>query len=75
MGYYFAIECMYHRVQLTRVRALEVHGICTPGGAFEGVISVQDCMHAACEPNNVDIMYEMVIDNHPPKNKQFRDKP
>ena len=25
-------------------------------------------MHAACEPNNVDIMYEIVvIDNHRPK--------
>ena len=26
---------MYHRVQLTRVRALKAHGICIPGGAFE----------------------------------------
>ena len=26
---------MYHGVQLTRVRALELHGICIPGGVFE----------------------------------------
>ena len=26
---------VYHGVQLTCVRALEVHGICIPGGAFE----------------------------------------
>ena len=26
---------LYHGVQLTRVRALEIHGICIHGGAFE----------------------------------------
>ena len=42
---------MYHGVQLTRVRALEVHGICIPGGAFE----------VRCDQGTSDCVYIIVL--------------